>query len=422
EILHALADLHCQGYTLPWARLFGTPPPRHIPLPGYPFERERHWVGVAHDEAARADHGPDPVDRVLGMRWDPAPLAGIPASTPERCRVVVFAGADTATLAESLLAHWPDSRIVRLDEPGDPADLDWAAYDGWIDVAGPGSASPETDLAPLQAWLRARASKGGRALCVTADVDGRAALYRLLQGEYARIQARLVRMETTDPDTWLEPCLEEFAAAGEDGEVRYIHGERRRARLVEVTSASPPKATIAWPDDGVLWVTGGTRGLGYACARHFVAEHGVRRVVLTGRDALPDRSTWDAHADVPGTVGDKVRAVRILESLGAQVRVSAVDLGDGSALAREMRSVRDDMGPIHGVLHCAGTTDPGTPAFMRKPPEAMRAVLAPKIDGLDALLGCLRATPPAFCVLFSSVSALSPSLAAGQLDYAMANA
>ncbi|MEX1830142.1 type I polyketide synthase, partial [Luteibacter sp. CQ10] len=26
EILHALADLHCQGYTLPWARLFGTPP------------------------------------------------------------------------------------------------------------------------------------------------------------------------------------------------------------------------------------------------------------------------------------------------------------------------------------------------------------------------------------------------------------
>ncbi|ASK92171.1 SDR family NAD(P)-dependent oxidoreductase [Xanthomonas campestris pv. trichodesmae] len=44
EILHALADLHCQGYTLPWARLFGTPPPRHIPLPGYPFERERHWV------------------------------------------------------------------------------------------------------------------------------------------------------------------------------------------------------------------------------------------------------------------------------------------------------------------------------------------------------------------------------------------
>ncbi|MBB4730105.1 SDR family NAD(P)-dependent oxidoreductase, partial [Xanthomonas arboricola] len=410
-------------YTLPWARLFGTPPPRHIPLPGYPFERERHWVGMVHDDAARqVPCAPDPTECVLVKRWEPAPLMSEPSTAPDPRRVLVIAGAETVRLAEALLARWPDSRIVRLDEPAGHADLNWAAYDGWIDVAGRGGAWPEADLAPLQAWLRARASKGGRALCVTANVEGRAALYRLLKGEYARIQVRHVRMDTSDPGAWLEPCLSEFADYGEDGEVRYVHGERHRGRLVEMPSTSPATAAIAWPEDGVLWITGGTRGLGYACARHFVADHGVRRVVLTGRQSLPDRSTWDAHADAPGSVGDKVRAVLMLESLGAQVRVSAVDLCDGDALAREMRSVREGMGPIHGVLHCAGATDPGTPAFMRKPPEAVRAVLAPKIGGLDALLACLRATPPAFCVLFSSISALAPALAAGQLDYAMANA
>ena len=44
ETLYALADLYCQGYELPWGRLFGDPPPRRIGLPTYPFARERYWV------------------------------------------------------------------------------------------------------------------------------------------------------------------------------------------------------------------------------------------------------------------------------------------------------------------------------------------------------------------------------------------
>jgi acyl transferase domain-containing protein len=44
EGLYALADLYCQGYELPWEKLFGEHPPRRIHLPTYPFEREHHWV------------------------------------------------------------------------------------------------------------------------------------------------------------------------------------------------------------------------------------------------------------------------------------------------------------------------------------------------------------------------------------------
>jgi polyketide synthase PksN len=42
--LSGLADLHCQGYALPWERLYGATPPRRIALPTYPFARERYWV------------------------------------------------------------------------------------------------------------------------------------------------------------------------------------------------------------------------------------------------------------------------------------------------------------------------------------------------------------------------------------------
>ena len=43
EAFHALADMYCQGYALPWERLYGAAPPTRISLPTYPFTRGRYW-------------------------------------------------------------------------------------------------------------------------------------------------------------------------------------------------------------------------------------------------------------------------------------------------------------------------------------------------------------------------------------------
>ncbi|EIW16801.1 polyketide synthase dehydratase domain-containing protein, partial [Pelosinus fermentans] len=44
EILHALADLYCQGYDLAWRQLYGEEKPNRLHLPGYPFAKESYWV------------------------------------------------------------------------------------------------------------------------------------------------------------------------------------------------------------------------------------------------------------------------------------------------------------------------------------------------------------------------------------------
>ncbi|MYW14495.1 KR domain-containing protein, partial [Streptomyces sp. SID2955] len=64
----------------------------------------------------------------------------------------------------------------------------------------------------------------------------------------------------------------------------------------------------------------------------------------------------------------------------------------------------------------------GPAAFVHKEPAGIREVLAPKGDGLDALLDLTEQDPLAFVLLFSSVSAAAPVLAAGMTDYAAANA
>ncbi|WP_438004487.1 type I polyketide synthase [Sorangium sp. So ce321] len=52
-LLESLATLYARGYPVPWARLFPARA-RCVPLPTYPFERERHWI----DAGARPPGAP----------------------------------------------------------------------------------------------------------------------------------------------------------------------------------------------------------------------------------------------------------------------------------------------------------------------------------------------------------------------------
>jgi acyl transferase domain-containing protein/acyl carrier protein len=54
----ALGGLHCHGVTVDWRAYFEPYGPKHVPLPTYPFQREKHWFepksGVAGRETSRA--------------------------------------------------------------------------------------------------------------------------------------------------------------------------------------------------------------------------------------------------------------------------------------------------------------------------------------------------------------------------------
>src|SRR5699024_8179041 len=45
EILQGLGNLYCQGYDLPWEKIW-TEKTKKIHLPTYPFERNSYWVDI----------------------------------------------------------------------------------------------------------------------------------------------------------------------------------------------------------------------------------------------------------------------------------------------------------------------------------------------------------------------------------------
>jgi acyl transferase domain-containing protein len=142
--------------------------------------------------------------------------------------------------------------------------------------------------------------------------------------------------------------------------------------------------------DGVYLITGGLGGIGLALAEYLAAA--VRaKLVLVGRTALPPRDRWDAwldsHADADDT-SRKIRAVRRLESLGAEIMLAAADVSRRDEMRSVVALARARFGAIHGVIHAAGVAGGGV--MQLKSRERAAAVLAPKLLGtrvLDDVLG-----------------------------------
>jgi polyketide synthase 12 len=164
----------------------------------------------------------------------------------------------------------------------------------------------------------------------------------------------------------------------------------------KVVLAVPPAAR----PEGTVLVTGGTGGLGLALARHLAAEHGVRRLLLTGRRGTVEP---DALAELAG--------------LGAEVTAAACDVGDPRAVADLLAAIPPEH-PLTAVAHVAGVLDDAVlPAIT---PESLAAARRPKADGAHALWAATLGTDLAWVVAFSSI--VGTLGAPGQAGYAAANA
>jgi 3-oxoacyl-(acyl-carrier-protein) synthase/acyl carrier protein len=247
----------------------------------------------------------------------------------------------------------------------------------------------------------------------------------MLQSEYSHLRSRHMDADPAIKNKALaQQIASEFLIDSEDSEICYREGKRYRAYLQEIQTGDDDYQPLVFPGEHVLWITGGTRGLGYLCAQHFVTHYGVKRLVLTGQEALPPPEQWDSYGqqNTNTATAKKIQAIRVLEARGVQVRVLTVPLTDERAVQRALQEIKQTMGPIGGIIHSAGTRDLENPAFIRKSIPGIQQVLEPKVTGLDILAQCVKKESLQFFILFSSVSAIIPGLAPGLSDYAMANA
>ena len=202
----------------------------------------------------------------------------------------------------------------------------------------------------------------------------------------------------------------------DEDQTAFRDGRQYVLRLARRTQTiSRPERIPVCPNATYL-ITGGLGGIGLAIARWLVSR-GARHLVLAGRSALLAREQWDGVASET-IEGERITAIRGLESLGANVRTLAADMGDETSVTELIcQCLRADQPPLRGVFHAAGVMQ--YEPLSSHTPERMRDVLAAKMVGGWLLHRLLADVPLDLFVLFSSSSSLLSSPMMG--SYSAAN-
>jgi len=456
-----LARLWQAGAPLDWAacRLAEARPCR-VPLPGYPFERQRHWVEAGPVASlAPVTAGPRPLDDWFEvMRWQRAePLPASIARTAGPVLLLGQHGAFDETLAAMLSeAGHAVQRITRFEGDADAlasllqhaaaahGPLQHIVHTLSLPAADDAQDEPalQNGLYSLLALVRAlhRAGPAVRAakLRITVlasqldDITGTEPLHpakAALRGPCAALPQEWPDIECQLIDA-LDPAGDGRAQAQLAAQVLAelqspaalpqlaLRGAHRWVQ--QAVAVSRPRAAPPLRRGGVYLVTGGLGGVGLALATH-LARHWQARLVLLGRSALPAQGDWPALlADpaAPAALRQRLQALEALAGEGSEWLALQADVSDAAQLRGALQAARQRFGTVHGVIHAAGLAGGGVMA--QRDPAAVAAVRAPKLGGARALVQAWDGPAPDFVAHCSSMAAMVGAF--GDADYAAANA
>lgn len=467
-LLDALGRLWVEGVPLEATGFFAGQRRRRMPLPTYPFERQRCWIdpprGAARDETPRPGalaREPDLADWFWVPVWkQTAPVIPAEDGDPgswlvflDRCGVgerlasrlrgegrsvlTVAAGAvfraqeGAVTLNPSRREDY-ESLVHLLGEAGR---LPSRIVHLWGMGEEPGfEAAQEAGLLSLVFLEQALVAAGMDGLAIRIAVVGDH-LHEVLEGD--RVQpakaavvgaCKVVHQESSRltcfsldcmPDEGLvSRLLAEISREPPDPVVAY-RGRQRWVRTFDrVRLPQMPSSLLR--EEGVYLITDGGNAGGAGLAE-LLTETLRSRVALLLPPSFPARELWGNWPDTPGQdqVGAVARRLLDLESgpgAAGNLVILRADMTDATAVRTAVEEVRARFGPLDGAFHTPGSFAGGL--IQLKTRESLAAALEPVERGARALLKALADEESAFVVLMSSTLGFTGGL--GQVDLAAA--
>jgi amino acid adenylation domain-containing protein len=414
--LSAVGDLWLAGAPLRWEALY-TQARRRLPLPLYPFDRQRYWIEPKRAPTSQTPSPPThagpsptdiprkapPADRFFIPRWSAVPQPPLPpqSKTAEATPAYVL---PEGPLAQGL--RQDGISVATIPTPYTPSDLVRAAMASDLFLGEVILPFPTLDevLATAQG-LAASGRKVGLTLVTRhafdtgdGEVDPDAALFpSLVLGLPRENPALRCRLIDCDDPGRLRLSRE---VGRSDPLVAWRKGRRWLPSLGRISL--PEMGQPLLRPKGVVFLTGGLGGIGLAIARHVITRHNSS-VLLVGRRPSEDLP--------PGS-----RAA--LAELGPQAATFSADVTDAKAMAAALAHCRARFGAPTTVIHAAGVAAHGP--LLDKTRVDIARTLAPKREGARILDELFQDSALDGMIFFSSTSAVLGN--GNLLDYAAANA
>ncbi|HEX6095654.1 MAG TPA: SDR family NAD(P)-dependent oxidoreductase [Thermoanaerobaculia bacterium] len=403
----AALEARCTGETLPRARIYSD------------FQKLGVHYGPTHRGIESVKLGEDCAVATLflqgcggqGMDLHPGMLDSV-----IQCGSVLAGGSGGIRVpfiakTTRILGPLPDKARVWVTKNGQ--DLDYTVTDeqGEVRVVITGFVARELDLNAAQAelvyhrpeWGEQDVRAGGDVTVVSAQES-----YADLVKAVIETARRLMQSGVAQHTIEVEVPAGQPAWLGIVGLLKTIHREYAKIGYrvqsggshvdVAYSAREMPAAPYAWPDDRTILITGGTGGLGTLIAEDIAAASRGCTLILTGRGE-PDAKTHGV--------------IERLESAGANAIYAQCDITRESDVA----ALFERYPHISGVIHAAGVLKDGFIADQT--PDAVDAVLAPKVQGLESLDRATAGLPLDYFVCLSSIAGTLGN--AGQGGYAAAN-
>jgi NAD(P)-dependent dehydrogenase (short-subunit alcohol dehydrogenase family)/acyl carrier protein len=124
--------------------------------------------------------------------------------------------------------------------------------------------------------------------------------------------------------------------------------------------------------------------------------------------------------DPEDPTSSKIRKIRDVEALGANVLILKADAANEEQMQTVVKQATEKFGQINGVIHAAGVADYAG-VIQRRTRETTEAALAPKLQGTIVLESVLQNVKLDFFVLCSTLGSILHHAKFGQVGYIAAN-
>ncbi|WP_413206153.1 amino acid adenylation domain-containing protein [Rhodospirillum sp. A1_3_36] len=474
--METLGRLWTAGVAVDWQALFARDTAARVPLPGYPFERQRYFIEEPGHYALTPRRDPQaklPLDEWFTLpAWKPS-LPPPPCSADElaaqpgtwlllgdgsalerrlfdrlseagcdlalvtvgdrfgqdgnRFTVRPSSPEDFAALIATLAAR-PLRMVLHLWSLSlpDDAGFDAAQEAGYVSLLhiGRALAALPSQQATTVAVITSQLHEVGGGDSIRPEKATMLGPLLVLPQEVPALSVRCLDIPTDCAERYADRLLAELLTITHDPMVAY-RGARRYLPDFEPVTLVPSTQTVrAWREGGVYVILGGLGKVGLLLAR-FLAETIRARLVLVGSSPFPARERWeDWLRDHPrdDDTAERIRKLTEIEALGAEVLTLSANVADEAALRAAFERAEERFGAAHGVIHAAGRlNDASYLATIAEVGEAeTRAQFAPKVHGLIALERVLADRSADFCLVISSTSAVLGGF--GFAAYGAANA
>lgn len=450
-LLTALGKLWLSGIAVDWEALYEDERRHRVPLPTYPFERQRYWLEAVPDQSAvlakktaYQETSADPVDWFYASLWKQsqgiAPFSS-ELFASERRSILVFA--DSTELSASILVRLStlgqDVTAVQIGELQTADD-----YQALVRRLQEQERTPDTVLhlwgltsvceteegerfqreqelgfyslmylarafgvqgvtAPVKIWsVVSGLHELGSCDEIVPEKTTVLALGKVIQQEYSNLTCRTVDTllpPAGSPQAQLlvEQLLAELQAEPTPRNIAYRGRNRYEETFEQVATADKVNEPTRLRQGGVYLITGGFGQIGSRIAL-YLAQQAQAKLVLVSRSASLDEQDPNSS---------RLRLVKELESLGAQVEIIAADVTDEDQLQEAVERAVQTFGALNGVFHAAGGTDERFVASISEiGPEHCELNFQTRVQAIYGLERVLRGRDLDFCLLISSLTSV----------------